>query len=451
MAVSWTSALRVTPSAKRIATVENYATISGITGLNTIDKPEIRDSLIRTYGDQGLTGFIRAIGAFVPVGADKKEWYEEVKLHNATTLVVKAADAAVINTGNDVVWEFASDSTIRLFDVLRIGDTIVYVTAITAIGGADEVTVAPYKVWKANYAAAAEAVATIVGNDYAKFTDQPAEWVESNVKRRESPFAIIKEKYAIGGSSMANYSWVRVPAGKANQGGWVWFLKGENDQRSRFENYTERQMIEAEVATNAVVTALGVTGTEGLFSAIKDRGIHGDGKITAFAELQVLAQELENERGAAEYTIWSSILQTQAFDDLLKTETAIGGATSYGLFNNSEEMALNLGFSGFKNSGYDFYYKKWKLANESEMLGAHAGFNAVFIPADHIMDAKSEESIPSFSIGYKAAEGYSREIETFLQGSANLPIATNTVDTREVHYRTERLMCTAGANRYAMV
>ena len=113
-------------------------------------------------------------------------------------------------------------------------------------------------------------------------------------------------------------------------------------------------------------------------------------------------------------------------------------------------MALNLGFSGFKNSGYEFYYKKWKLANESEMLGAHTGFNAVFIPADHIIDAKSEMAIPSFSIGYKAVDGYSREIETFLQGSANLPIATNTKDTREVHYRTERGMCAAGANRYAM-
>lgn len=448
--MNWTSALRVTPSSKRIATVENYATISGITGLNSIDKPEIRDSLIRTYGNQELTGFVRAIGAFVPVGAEKKEWYEEVKLHNATTLTVKALDAAVIDTGNDVVWEMAPDSTIRLYDVLRIGDTICYVTLITAIGGADEVTVAPYNTWKLGYDAAATAIATIVGNDYAKFTDQPTEWVESNVKHRESPFVIIKEKYAIGGSSMANYSWVRVPAGKENAGGWVWYLKGENDQRSRFENYTERQMIEAEVAGNSVVSDLGVTGTEGLFSAINDRGIHGDGAITAFTDVQALAQELENERGAAEYTIWSSISQTQDLDDMLKTETAVGATTSYGLFNNSEAMAITLGFAGFRNSGYDFYYKKWKLANESEMLGAHAGFNAVFIPADHIIDAKSEEAIPSFSIGYKAAEGYSREIETFLQGSANLPIATNTVDTREVHYRTERLMCAAAANRYAL-
>lgn len=450
--MNWTSALRVTPSSKRIANVENYATISGITGLNSIDKPEIRDSLIRTYGNQELTGFIRAIGAFVPVGADKKEWYEEVKLHNATVLTVKAGETSTTVGGIEVlVFDMASDSTIRLYDVLRVDNTIVYVTAITAIGGADEVTVEPYNTWKAIHVAGGTATATIVGNDYAKFTDQPAEWVESNVKRRESPFAIIKEKYAIGGSSMANYSWVRVPAGKENAGGWVWYLKGENDQRSRFENYAERQMIEAEVGRTQFTTDHGVTGTEGLFAAINDRGIHGDGTITAFTDIQQLAQELENERGASEYTIWSNIVQTQAFDDLLKTETAIGAATSYGLFNNDEAMALTLGFSGFKNSGYDFYYKKWKLANESEMLGAHAGFNAVFIPADMIVDAKSEEAIPSFSIGYKAAEGYSREIETFLQGSANLPIATNTVDTREVHYRTERLMCAAAANRYAMV
>ena len=38
-----------------------------------------------------------------------------------------------------------------------------------------------------------------------------------------------------------------------------------------------------------------------------------------------------------------------AMDDMLASMNSYGaGGTSYGVFNNSEDMALNLGFSGFR-------------------------------------------------------------------------------------------------------
>ena len=50
------------------------------------------------------------------------------------------------------------------------------------------------------------------------------------------------------------------------------------------------------------------------------------------------------------------------FDDMLAAVGSPGGAgsvyqggSSYGVFENSEEMALNLGFSGFRRGSYDFY------------------------------------------------------------------------------------------------
>ena len=36
------------------------------------------------------------------------------------------------------------------------------------------------------------------------------------------------------------------------------------------------------------------------------------------------------------------------------------GGTSYGLFDNESDMALNLGFSGFRRGSYDFYKTDWK-------------------------------------------------------------------------------------------
>ena len=39
------------------------------------------------------------------------------------------------------------------------------------------------------------------------------------------------------------------------------------------------------------------------------------------------------------------------FDDMLAAiSTGAEGGTAYGLFENSEEMALNLGFSGFRRA-----------------------------------------------------------------------------------------------------
>lgn len=449
MPITWNPATEVKPSQKRLAGVENYSTIQGLLDLGLIDKPEIKEALVRTYGNQDLTGFTRAIGNFVGVSAEKKEWFEETRLHNALTATVKtgSTDSSIGNT-ETVVFEL-TESTIRLYDVVQVGSTICYVLAASDT----EISVTPYTTWNTAYGNVGNdpAEVTIVGNDYKYGTEAPTEWIESSIKHRESPFVIIKDKYEISGSQMTNIAWVHVPAGKQNAGGWVWYLKGENDQRARFENYAETMMIQAEIATNATVTATGVTGTEGLFSAINDRGITGSAIVGDFVDMQNLAQELEKERGAAEYTAWCTIGQTQSLDDMLAVTTGSLANTSYGLFNNDKDMAVNLGFSGFRVSGYDFYYKKWKLANDPEMLGAHTSFNAVFIPSDTIMDARSGEHIPSFSIGYKEAEGYSREIVVFLQGSANVPVATNTKDTREIHYLTERNMCVAGANRYAMV
>ena len=56
-------------------------------------------------------------------------------------------------------------------------------------------------------------------------------------------------------------------------------------------------------------------------------------------------------------------------DDMLAAQNSYGaGGTSYGLFDNDEEMALNLGFTGFRR-GYDFYKSDWKYLNDPTMRG----------------------------------------------------------------------------------
>ena len=66
-----------------------------------------------------------------------------------------------------------------------------------------------------------------------------------------------------------------------------------------------------------------------------------------------------------------------AIDDMLAAQNSYGsGGTSYGVFNNSEDMALNLGFSGFRRGSYDFYKTDWKYLNDATLRGQTA-FNKV--------------------------------------------------------------------------
>ena len=63
-----------------------------------------------------------------------------------------------------------------------------------------------------------------------------------------------------------------------------------------------------------------------------------------------------------------------AMDDMLAAMNSYGaGGTSYGVFNNSEDMALNLGFSGFRRGSYDFYKSDFRYLND---LATRGGINA---------------------------------------------------------------------------
>ena len=62
-----------------------------------VNKPDNRDALIKTYGNQGITGFLQLVGATKAVAAnDEVQYWEEERLHQlqAGTMATIAADAA---------------------------------------------------------------------------------------------------------------------------------------------------------------------------------------------------------------------------------------------------------------------------------------------------------------------------------------------------------------------
>jgi len=147
-------------------------------------------------------------------------------------------------------------------------------------------------------------------------------------------------------------------------------------------------------------------------------------------------------------------------DDMLASMNSYGaGGTSYGVFNNSEDMALNLGFSGFRRGSYDFYKSDWKYLNDKGTRGSlndQDTVNAVrgvIIPAgvssvyDEILGKNLKR--PFLHIRYRASQMESRQFKTWVTGSVGAQ--TNDIDKMMVHYLSERCLVVQGANNFMML
>jgi hypothetical protein len=272
---------------------------------------------------------------------------------------------------------------------------------------------------------------------------------------------IIRNKYVVNGSDMAQIGWVEV-ATEDGTSGYLWYLKAESETRLRFEDYLEMSVVEGEKAsvTGAGSAAnAGYKGTQGLFAAIEDRGNVNVG-FTASAGLDTFDDILKNldTQGAIEENMLFLQRQTSLdFDDMLAAISGgAQGGTAYGLFENSEEMALNLGFSGFRRGSYDFYKTDWKYLNDASTRGAMTGTSSiegVLVPAgtstvyDQVLGTNIRR--PFLHVRYRASQANDRRMKQWVTGSAG-GAATSDLDAMEVNFLSERCLCVQGANNFVL-
>jgi hypothetical protein len=286
----------------------------------------------------------------------------------------------------------------------------------------------------------------------------------------------MKDYYEVSGSDTSRIGWVEVST-EGGQGGYLWYLKAESDTRARFNDYIEMAMLEAELNDSSSVldgaTALlkgseagdGTVGTEGLFAAIESRGnitsgITGVNAATDLAEFDAILAEFDKQ-GAIEENLFFLLRNTSlAIDDMLASMNSYGaGGTSYGVFNNSEDMALNLGFSGFRRGSYDFYKSDFRYLNDKATRGgineaspANA-LRGVVIPAgsSSVYDQTVGASIkrPFLHVRYRASQTDDRRMKTWTTGSVGA--ATTALDVMQLHFLTERCLITQAANNFMLL
>ena len=216
-------------------------------------------------------------------------------------------------------------------------------------------------------------------------------------------------------------------------------------------------MIEAIPAVNddaGGAKALGYKGSEGLFDAISKRGnVWSGGNPSTLDDFDSIVSRLDKQGSIEENVIFLDRQFGFDIDDMLAAQNSYGsGGTSYGLFDNDEKMALTLGFTGFRR-GYDFYKSDWKYLNDPTMRGGLVGgaISGVLVPAgtttvyDNVLGKNAKR--PFLHVRYRASETEDRKYKTWITGSAG-GAQTSSLDAMEVHFLSERALCTMGANNF---
>jgi hypothetical protein len=416
--------------------------------INTVNKEDNRDLLIKTYGNQGITGFLQMTGAVKASGTnDEVQYWEESRLHSK----VDATLAAAASSATSLVATIGTAAT----DVLRSNDVVLVNGSIRCIvdksvpAAAASATFFPLSGTFGEAVSAGAQSVPVIGNLHAQGSDQPGEFLESNVVRRVNPYMILKETFKVSGSQATNIGWINV-----GNGDYRWYVKGEMDTRQRFLDKREMMMLLGETGT-VTVGGKSVGGSEGYFAAIEDRGIvETGGVVNTLTEMDAIITELDKQGAAPEYAIYGNTAQMLALDDMVaagaSAATALTtGAAAFGAFANDPNAAVRLGFSSFRRGGYTFHNKSWKLLNDPTLLGS-SDFKGVMIPLTTVVDPKTGNRAAALEMNYKATNGYSREMEHWMTGSI-LGVTNANEDSLQFNYRSECNLITRAANQHVLI
>ena len=478
--VQATPGFQLQPSAQQVPTATNY-----ITDFDFLNQylPDTYEKEFERYGNRTISSFLRMVGAELPSNSDLIKWAEQGRLHikyeDVGTAAIAGANSATFQVNDALDPDRAAIGLTAGGIAIREGQTVfisqnggtgINKGIVTSVDTANaQFDVAFYEagglVTAGTGVGNADVTVFIYGSEFKKGTNGMSGSLESSDDIFENNPIILKDKYAVSGSDMAQIGWVEVTT-ENGASGYLWYMKSEHETRLRFDDYLETSMIEAvpaEAPTAGTGNAedLGYKGSEGIFHAVENRGnVWAGGNPTTLGDFDSIIVRLDKQGAIEENVIFVDRDFGFDIDDMLAAQNNnAAGGTSYGLFDNDEDMALNLGFTGFRR-GYDFYKSDWKYLNDPTMRGglpklpaggATGRVNGLLVPAgsttvyDQILGKNAKR--PFLHVRYRASETEDRRYKTWITGSAG-GAATSDLDAMEVNFLSERAVCTMGANNF---
>ena len=395
--------------------------------------PEVYEQEVERYGNRTLSGFLRMVGAEMPMTSDQVIWSEQNRLHIAYDGVAAAAAGAVGTNPTTLTVAGGANNVMSVNDTIVVldpatGKEAKCIVLATTPGAGGNVVVQcfdPVTTLIAQGFTATGLKVFVYGSAYSKGRSTAGTGADSVRISVEPAFTqynnspvIIRDQYIVNGSDMAQIGWVEV-ATEDGASGYLWYLKAESETRLRFEDYLEMAMVEGEL--NAA--AAGIDSFDAILKNLDTQGAIEENML--FLQRQTALD----------------------FDDMLANISGgFAGGVAFGLFENSEEMALNLGFSGFRRGSYDFYKTDWKYLNDASIEGVlvPAGTSTVY---DQILGTNIRR--PFLHVRYRASQADDRRMKSWLTGSAGGAF-TSDLDAMEVNFLSERCLVTQAANNFVL-
>ena len=497
MAISNGPSLNKVPASVQQTLASNYLDLASEAGKGWAQQyvPDLMEKEAEVFGQRTISGFLNQVGAEESMTADQVVWSEQSRLHlsyigtvatagdtNGTFTVVSDID------GNTEV--AASNHGIRVNDIVLIASAgKVSKCLVVETPESKVVSVEPYDAatLSGHATTASGATLLVIGSEYGKgqsYSDNTGTYsaerrtaLEPSFKSYSNKPIIMKDYYEVSGSDASQIGWVEV-SGEEGQSGYYWYLKASGDTRARFTDYLEMTMLEAEKTSStsvigfadkqirgSAVAGEGKAGTEGLFAAIESRGnvtsgISGVNAATDLAEFDAILAEFDKQGAIEENMLFLNRASSLAIDDMLASMNSYGaGGTSWGVFDNDEDMALNLGFSGFRRGSYDFYKSDMRYLNDKATRGGindkagSAAIRGIIVPAgvSSVYDQNLGKNLkrPFLHVRYRASQTDNRKLKSWVTGSVGA--TTSALDAMQIHYLSERCLVVQGANNFMLM
>jgi len=481
--------LNSVPASKKATLSSNYIDFTSGSGNDWGQQylPDLMEKEAEVFGSRTIAGFLEKVGAEESMTSDQVVWSEQGRLHLSYIGTLNTGSSVFTMTtdidGNAIA---SGEHGIRINDMAIVATAEGTIKCLCTAANATTATLLPYEQANIDDAAAfsvisaAPATVLIIGSEYGKGKQGQGGTTSvtpgfGTVKPTHTSFSnkpiIIKDYFEISGSDVSQIGWVEI-SGEDGQNGYLWYLKAEGETRSRFTDYLEMTMLEAvkgipgnSTAEGTIGTAGDTFGTEGLFAAVENRGnvttgITGINPTTDLAEFDAILAEFDSQGAIEENMMFVNRATSLAMDDMLASMNSYGaGGTSYGVFDNEEDMALNLGFSGFRRGSYDFYKSDFRYLNDKATRGgvnardAVAPLRGIMIPAgvSTVYDQTLGKNLkrPFLHVRYRASQTESRKLKTWTTGSVGAE--TSDLDAMQVHYLSERCLIVQGANNFMLL
>jgi hypothetical protein len=434
-----------------------------------LHKPTFLAQLKQRYGNQGLTfaNTISSLGMEMNVSQFQYGHFEDDWVHGTFSV----ASAAAANPNGTVVYTLNANPNNAQAgyagkQYLRPKDTVLFPDGskgfVTAVG-ATSATITPFTGYTLPQTSAGWGTYSIItGNLNSEGSNQLTPRF-SGTREYQNYLQILKEDVQATGSEMTNESWVSVYDGKNIQGYYNKVFSFDIDYRMAIQQ-SATFMFGEKVNAATIATAnpdfvdpdngLGAYGTQGFFPYMQ-----AEGNIYTYTPGFFNSSDLDNfDRilqanyvgdtvifggGLPLFQEFQAKLQDQfKFTNIDYTQKeAI--KFLFGDGKDGEALAAAVNFDSFKSAAGRTYLLKNIVEFTNPQLFGASGYGipqyGFIIPIDKSFKNKkgNGEVIGNIGLRYKTYGSYSRKMEVFRQGSANMPIATNGYDWQQLSMRSQ--------------